>query len=77
MISKDEFVSWKSHPVTEYIFQELHASRALLAENLMDGRALHDHVAMAAWIGEIRGINTLLAIRYEDVVDENVAEENV
>lgn len=80
MITAEQFAEWKTHPVTEEIFDELRKSYDSLAERLIDGQSLGEtaeetHAKTNRLVGNIEGLEQLLNISFaEEEVDNEVNE---
>lgn len=71
MITKEQFVEWKTHPVTVEVYEEVELAKKGLLEQLMQGvsigqRADVTHGLTNKVIGQIEGLNQLLNLTYED-----------
>ena len=71
MITKEQFVEWKTHPVTIEVYEEVELAKKGLLEQLMQGvsigqRADVTHGLTNKIIGQIEGLNQLLNLTYED-----------
>jgi hypothetical protein len=71
MITKEQFVEWKTHPVTIEVYEEVELAKQGLLEQLMQGvsigqRADVTHGLTNKVIGQIEGLNQLLNLTYED-----------
>jgi hypothetical protein len=71
MITKEQFVEWKTHPVTIEVYEEVELAKKGLLEQLMQGvsigqRADVTHGLTNKVIGQIEGLNQLLNLTYED-----------
>ena len=70
MISAEQFAEWKENPVTKEIFEDLKVIREKHAEQLVLGGTIgHNaditHGMTNKLVGQIEGIDQLLAIHYE------------
>ena len=71
MITKEQFVEWKTHPVTIEVYEEVELAKQGLLEQLTQGvsigqRADVTHGLTNKVIGQIEGLNQLLNLTYED-----------
>ena len=78
MITREEFLEWKAHPVTIEIFNELEFVKRNLEIRLGMGSTIEynanaTHGLTNKVVGQIEGLNQLLNITYGDDVTE---EEN-
>ena len=69
--SKDEYLDWKSHPVTQYVMFLLTQEHDQEVENLVGGVSLAGNSSTAELtariVGRIEGLKTLLKIQYDDI----------
>jgi len=71
MITKEQFVEWKMHPVTIEVYEEVKRAKQDLQDQLMQGvsigqRADVTHGLTSRMIGQVEGLNQLLNLTYED-----------
>lgn len=71
MITAEQFAEWKEHPVTKEIFKELTDVREVLKNRMANGMTLgstaeETHGLTHQVIGQVKGINQILEISYED-----------
>ena len=71
MITKEQFIEWKTHPVTIEVYEEVERAKKDLQDQLMEGvtigqRADVTHGLTSRMIGQIEGLNQLLNLTYED-----------
>ena len=71
MITKEDFLDWKAHPVTIEIYKEIKQMKENLMNSLSDGLTLGHrsdvtHGLTNKIVGQITGLNQLLNITYED-----------
>jgi hypothetical protein len=64
-VTKQDFIDWKRHPVTQIVFSQLEAIVAERKEELAWGAGI-DSYKDALKSGSIRGIYELLNIEYEE-----------
>jgi hypothetical protein len=66
---KEEFGEWKADPRTKEVFETLRHHRQIWEEMLLDGRLMRGNnpeFLVGEAIGVLRGIDSLLEIRWED-----------
>ena len=59
MISKDEYLNWKNHPVTVEFFKNVTEVAEEVLEAHLDGVSVQDHAVMAHQVGLIRAWRTV------------------
>lgn len=77
MVTKEEFLEWKSHPVTIEVYAEIKRAKERLVTHLSEGATIGyeaqvTHGQTNKIIGQIEGLNQLLNLTYED---EELKEE--
>lgn len=65
-MTKEDFVDWKRHPVTQQVFSQLAERAGLLNEELIFQVALLPQSQMAEKAGYIKAIRDLVNIEYEE-----------
>jgi len=71
MVTKEQFIEWKTHPVTIEVYEEIKRAKQLLVTNLSEGATIGyeaqvTHGQTNKVIGQIEGLNQLLNLTYED-----------
>ena len=79
-ITKDEWLQWKSHKVTQEFLTRLYDQREQLKEGMADGQAGTDHesnVLIQKTIGQCMGLKDAIdyGVRNFDVIDPHKTEE--
>lgn len=75
MATKEQWVEWRHHPVTEEVFEELRAVVEHEKERLAKGGTLNEENVAAATsrvVGRIEGFEFLLNADYEDEDTESL-----
>lgn len=65
-MTKEDFGSWKRHPVTQQVFSELAARMEQLTAELVDQTAFLSQSENAEKAGAIKAIRDLLSIEFEE-----------
>jgi hypothetical protein len=71
MITKEQFVEWKTHPVTIEVYEEVVKAKQDLLKQLLQGvtigqKADVTHGLTNRLIGQTEGLDQLLNLTYED-----------
>jgi hypothetical protein len=71
MVTKEQFVEWKTHPVTIEVYEEIERAKQILVTHLSEGATIGyeaqvTHGQTNKVIGQIEGLNQLLNLTYED-----------
>ena len=71
MITKEQFVEWKMHPVTIEVYEEVKRAKQNFQDQLLDGVSIGQnadstHGLTCRMIGQVEGLNQLLNLTYED-----------
>ena len=69
-VTKEEFLGWRSNPVTEEIWQVLRERREKVGEQLCRGACLDNSCEYAKAVGHCEEIKDLLDLTYEDMLPE-------
>ena len=75
MITKEQFLEWKTHPVTIEVYKEVERAKQDLVLSLSEGFTIRQtaedtHGTTNKAIGQIEGLNQLLNLTYEDEEEE-------
>lgn len=65
-MTKEEFVDWKRHPVTEQVFSELRHRVDVLTAEVVEQAAYIPQSEIAEKTGAIKAIRDLLTIEFEE-----------
>lgn len=60
MISKDLYIDWKNHPVTEVYFNAIKEILDSLEESMLHGNSVENHAILAQQLGLIRAYRSVL-----------------
>ena len=71
MVTKEQFLEWKEHPVTIEVYEEIKRAKQLLVDRLSEGATIGyeaqvTHGQTNKVIGQIEGLDQLLNLTYED-----------
>lgn len=69
-MTKNDFIDWKRHPVTELVFSSLHQRIALLTEEVVEQTAYMSQAEMAEKCGAIKALRDILQIEFEETVSD-------
>lgn len=64
MTSKQDFLDWKRHPVTQAVFSELEARAKILMDEVVEQTAYMSQSEMAEKTGAIKAIRDTLSIEF-------------
>ena len=75
-MNKEEFSGWRNLPHTVEVFKKIEDMKKALQDGLGNGQTLcttadETHGNTARMVGEIRGLDQLLNISYEDETEED------
>jgi len=68
-MNKNEYLSWKEHPVTEEMIRALTETREGIKEELASGATLDSHEQTARYVGNIEGLDFFINHRFEDELE--------
>ncbi len=79
MISTEQFIEWKEHPVTQEIFAELKEVQQNIINQLANGNTIGasaevTHGQTSKAVGQLEGINQLLGIHYATEVSQEESD---
>ena len=71
MVTKEQFLEWKAHPVTIEVYEEIKRVRQDLVNSLAYGKTIGESADITQGltnrlIGQISGLDQLLSLTYED-----------
>jgi hypothetical protein len=69
-ISKEAFLEWQNHPVTQAFRELLHREMQGRKDDWADGKFLHDKIAEARILGAIDAAKAILDLEQEDLNHE-------
>lgn len=73
-ITKDSWVDWKKHPVTQFVIESLLVTREELKEGIAEGQD-PDHIQQH--IGRAMAIKDAVKFMLEDIRNQFPEEENI
>lgn len=69
MITKEDFIDWKAHPVTKQVFAEIRESIAAGKDEIAASAGINSLLDRER-VGKLAGLTALLDIQYDDVEDK-------
>lgn len=80
MISAEQFVEWRAHPVTKEIFKGFKEISDSIKEQLAHGNTIgpdaeFTHASTSRAVGQLDGLNQLLNVHFAGPEDQDVVDE--
>jgi hypothetical protein len=67
VISKEDFIDWKNHPVTKEFMQRLEVDVQNFQDDWSDGINISDPIQNARMIGKVQAINLIREIDFDSL----------